>query len=193
MYDDFPSGMRSYLKAYGWHFSKAMCDWAVSMMEKEDGNGKKVKITPFTKEQVDEMLKKYSVDVKKKGGYDYVYAANMCKADYLGSSVPNEQYAALYVKNVCDDPDAYDGIVFTRFYADCIGSGNAYNLGGDDVMGGWGYILRILKGESPKDVLASMPDKDFDKVSEVVGNLKATNLTRQQRRRIEREFKTVRR
>ena len=67
MYDDFPSGMRSYLKAYGWHFSKAMCDWAVSMMEKEDGNGKKVKITPFTKEQVDEMLKKYSVDVKKKG------------------------------------------------------------------------------------------------------------------------------
>ena len=55
MYDDFPSGMRSYLKAYGWHFSKAMCDWAVSMMEKEDGNGKKVKITPFTKEQVDEM------------------------------------------------------------------------------------------------------------------------------------------
>ena len=53
MYDDFPSGMRSYLKAYGWHFSKAMCDWAVSMMEKEDGNGKKVKITPFTKEQVD--------------------------------------------------------------------------------------------------------------------------------------------
>ena len=51
-------------------------------------------------------------------------------------------------------------------------------------MGGWGYILRILKGESPKDVLASMPEKDFDKVSEVVGNLKATNLTRQQRRRI---------
>lgn len=66
MYDDFPSGMRSYLKAYGWHFSNAMCDWAVSMMEKEDGNGKKVKITPFTKEQVDEMLKKYSVDVKKR-------------------------------------------------------------------------------------------------------------------------------
>lgn len=60
-------------------------------------------------------------------------------------------------------------------------------------MGGWGYILRILKGESTKDVLASMPEKDFEKVSEVVGNLKATNLTRQQRRRIEREFKTVRR
>lgn len=123
MYDDFPSGMKAYLSQYGWHFSKAMCEWAVSMMEKEDGNGKKVKITPWTKEQVDELLKKYSVEVKKKGGFDYVYAANMCKADYLNSSVPNEQYAALYIKNVCDDPDAYEGIVFTRFYADMIGSG----------------------------------------------------------------------
>ena len=100
MYDDFPSGMRAYLSQYGWHFSKAMCEWAV-----------------------DELLKKYNVEVKKKGGFDYVYAANMCKADYLNSSVPNEQYAALYIKNVCDDPDAYEGIVFTRFYADMIGSG----------------------------------------------------------------------
>ena len=89
MYDEFPSGMKAYLSQYGWHFSKAMCDFAVSMMEKEDGNGKKVKITPWTKEQVDELLKKYSVEVKKKGGFDYVYAANMCKANYLGSSVPN--------------------------------------------------------------------------------------------------------
>ena len=123
MYDDFPSGMKAYLSAYGWHFSKAMCDWAISMMEKEDGTGKKIKVQPWTKEQIDEMLKKYNVDVKKKGGYDYVYVANMCKADFLGSSIPHDQYAALYVKNVCEDPDAYDGIVFTRFYADCIGSG----------------------------------------------------------------------
>ena len=109
MYDDFPFRHAILPEGVWLAFLKAMCDWAVSMMEKEDGNRKKVKITPFTKEQVDEMLKKYSVDVKKKGGYDYVYAANMCKADYLGSSVPNEQYAALYVKNVCDDPDATTG------------------------------------------------------------------------------------
>ena len=38
MYDDFPSGMKAYLSAYGWHFSKAMCDWAISMMEKEGSN-----------------------------------------------------------------------------------------------------------------------------------------------------------
>ena len=43
-------------------------------------------------------------------------------------------------------------------------------------MSGWGYIFRILKGESPSDVLASMPKKDYDKVDSVVNNLNNTNL-----------------
>jgi hypothetical protein len=42
----------------------------------------------------------------------------MCKADFLGSSVPDEHYLALYVKDVIDDVDAPDGLVFNRWYAD---------------------------------------------------------------------------
>jgi hypothetical protein len=42
----------------------------------------------------------------------------MCKADFLGSSVPDAQHQAKYVKDVLDDDDAYDGIVFNRWYAD---------------------------------------------------------------------------
>lgn len=60
-------------------------------------------------------------------------------------------------------------------------------------MSGWSYIFRILKGESPSDVLASMPKKDYDKVFSVVDNLKNTNLSRQQRRKIERKFNAVKR
>lgn len=60
-------------------------------------------------------------------------------------------------------------------------------------MSGWGYIFRILKGESPSDVLASMPKKDYDKVASVVNNLNDTNLSRQQRRKIERKFNAVKR
>lgn len=60
-------------------------------------------------------------------------------------------------------------------------------------MSGWSYIFRILKGESPSDVLASMPAKDFDKVSSAVASLKMTNLPRQQRRKIERKFNAVKR
>ena len=29
------------------------------------------------------------------------------------------------VKDVVEDPDGYDGLPFTRFYADCIGSGTS--------------------------------------------------------------------
>lgn len=123
MYDNFPSEMKAYLSNYGWHFSKAMCEFAVSGMEKEDGNGKKVKIQPYTKDQVDALLKQYGVELKNKEGYDYVYAANMCKADYLNSSVPNESYLAKFVKDYVDDPDAPKGKTFGRFYADCIASG----------------------------------------------------------------------
>ena len=60
-------------------------------------------------------------------------------------------------------------------------------------MGGWSYIFRILKGESPSDVLASMPEKDYEKVSSVVNNLKMTNLPRKQRRKIERKFNAIKR
>lgn len=60
-------------------------------------------------------------------------------------------------------------------------------------MNGLNYIWRILKGESPSDVLASMPSEDYDKLSSAVKNLKKTNLSRQQRRKIERKFNTVKR
>ena len=52
-----------------------------------------------------------------------MYIANMCKADFLGKSVPDDVHMIQYVKDVVEDPDAYEGMPFTRFYADCIGSG----------------------------------------------------------------------
>lgn len=61
------------------------------------------------------------------------------------------------------------------------------------MINGWNYVFRILKGESPKEVLASMPEKDYKKVSSAVDNLKNTNLPRQQRRKIERQFKALKR
>jgi hypothetical protein len=44
----------------------------------------------------------------------------MCKADYLGSSIPNEQYMARFIKDTLYDPDAEDGHVFNVFYAKCV-------------------------------------------------------------------------
>ena len=121
--EKFPSGMEQYLSYYGWHFSKNMCEWAVSNMYKLE-NGKEKEITPYNKGMVDKLLRTYAVSVKNnKHTYDVVYVANMGVADFLGSSILNDQHLAKYIKDVMDDPDGYEGMVFTRFYADCIGKG----------------------------------------------------------------------
>lgn len=92
-------------------------------MYKKDVNGKKNFIIPMSKDGVDEILKRYSLKVDNKIGYDYVFAANMCMADYMGSSIEDERHMALFIKDYVDDQDGYSELPFTRFYADCIGSG----------------------------------------------------------------------
>ena len=47
-YSRFPSGMQEYLSAYGWHFSKKMCDWAVGKMKTKGGA-----LEPLSREDLD--------------------------------------------------------------------------------------------------------------------------------------------
>lgn len=119
LYDRLPEGMDTYLANYGWHFSKKMCEWAVSRME--DKQGKKIKMRP--KAEVEDVLRNYSIELKNDKGYDKVFVFHMGMSDYLGGSVPDEARLAMYVKEVLDDRDGYDGIAFTRFFADCSGKG----------------------------------------------------------------------
>ena len=108
-YDIKPKAFINYLRYYGWHFNKKLHEFK-----------------PYTKEKVDEILKANNIKLKNKNTlYDYVYVANMCKADLLGDSVPDERHLARYVKNVIDDVDGYDGIVFARWYADMCKKGIA--------------------------------------------------------------------
>ena len=111
-YDDRPASMKRYLKYYGRHFNKKLCEFAISYMD----HGK----TPVTKENVDSILKKHGVTLKYNELYDYVYVYNMGNNDFLGSSIPDEAHLALYVKDVIDDKDGYDGIIFNRWYADTV-------------------------------------------------------------------------
>lgn len=115
----FPSGMERYLEFYGWHFSKKMEEWASKQMVKDD----KQAISPYSKEELENMFSSYGISIQGGVTYDALYIANMCKADFLGSAIVDDMHLLLYVKNVIEDPDGYDGLPFTRFYADCIGSG----------------------------------------------------------------------
>ena len=115
LYDDRPTDMKRYLKYFGQHFNKRLCQFAVSKMK----HGK----TPITKEQVDEILKRHNINLENNELYDYVYVYNMGNNDFMGSSIADEKHLAMYVKDVIDDEDGYDGIVFNRWYADTVVQG----------------------------------------------------------------------
>jgi len=112
LYDDRPASMKRYLKYYGQHFNKKLCNFAVSYMD----HGK----ASVPKEKVDEIFNKYGIKLDHNELYDYVYVYNMGNNDFLGSSVIDEKHLAMYVKDVIDDNDGYDGIVFNRWYADTV-------------------------------------------------------------------------
>ena len=118
MYDELPKYMRKYLQNYGWHFNKALCHYATSLMKK---GGKKLEV--LTKEQVDKILQQNNVNIENSTGYDYVFVANMCKADYYGSSIVDEKHFALYIKDTLDDEDAADGTTMRRWYATMVANG----------------------------------------------------------------------
>lgn len=113
-----PEAYREYRRLHGPHFNKKLCDFAVSHMMRADDKGNEQPIKPMERDEVERILTDYNIRLEHQAGYDHVFAANMCKADYLGESVPGMEQLAKYVKNVIDDPDGYDGIVFCRWFAD---------------------------------------------------------------------------
>lgn len=114
----YPEAMLIYLRHNGPHFNRKLCEFAVSKMTVRDNSGKETRLQPYSRENIDSLLRAHNISIKNNQLYDFVYVANMCKADFLGSSIINEQYLALYVKDVIDDIDAPDGLIFNRWYAD---------------------------------------------------------------------------
>lgn len=125
-YDILPSGLRAYLAQYGHHFSKPLCDYAVSLMMKAGPDGKPVRITPMTREEVDTLLKTHGVELKNNVLYDHVFVANMVKSDQLGSSIVDAKHHALAIKDYIDDVDKAEGYLFDRWMSDLCGLGPHY-------------------------------------------------------------------
>ena len=125
-YDIKPKYMINYIRYYGEHFNKALCEFACKKMYRIE-NRARVKVKPYTKEEVDSLLNRHNIVLENSKGYDYVFVANMCKADFFNSSVPTEAHLAKYIKDVIDDPDGYEGIVFYRWYADACKKGIIIN------------------------------------------------------------------
>lgn len=117
MYDVMPEGMKNYLRYYGRHFNKKLCNFAISQM-KHKGKSK-----IYTKQEIDDLMTKNKIEIKNNQLYDYVYVFNMAAKDYMGTSLPDEKYVTIFTKDMVDDEDAVDGQIWTMWYASTVRRG----------------------------------------------------------------------
>lgn len=116
--------MQEYLELYGWHFSKKMYQWAISLLKKINPvTGKQDAVDLYTKESLDEALKKNNLVIKNCNAYDYCFVANKIKVIAYKSSIDDEIHLLKHVRDEVDNPNSYPEQPFTQFYADCIGKG----------------------------------------------------------------------
>ena len=104
-YDVKPKEFLNYLRYYGPHFNKKLCEFACSNLEKKE----------YTKEKLDQLLQAYNIQIKNSKLLDYVYLANWCKSVLYGSSITDEKHLALFIKDILDKEG---DLVFNRWYAD---------------------------------------------------------------------------
>lgn len=104
--------MEEYLEEYGFHFNRRLFDFAVGMMKDRNGN----RLLAWDKEKTAEFLKNYGVQLKNNVGYDAAYVANMCRADFLGSSVPDDPHLVKFIKDYLDDIDGSPTRAFDEFW-----------------------------------------------------------------------------
>lgn len=104
-YDIKPNEFLNYLRYYGPHFNKKLCEFACSNLPYKD----------CTKEKIESMLKSHGIQLDNAKMYDHVYVANWCKSVFYGSSIADEKHFVLFLKDVFDKEG---DLVFNRWYAD---------------------------------------------------------------------------
>ena len=102
-YDIRPKAFENYLRYYGSHFNKKLCEFACQ------------KMNTYSKDEVDNLLKIHNIELNNAKLYDAVYVANWCKSTFFGSSIEDEKHFVLFIKDVFDKE--YN-LIFNRWYAD---------------------------------------------------------------------------
>ena len=128
-----PSGMRAYLRAYGYNFNKKACEFAVARMKRMNpATGKLENAEYMDKDAVEDLMKKHGIVLEHNEGHNFVYAANMVKADFWKSSIEDEAHLAKMVKDIIDDADNEGGNLFRRWLADA--DANGFVIDWDEII-----------------------------------------------------------
>lgn len=109
-------GEAQYMDANKGYFSKALAEWAISRMQRENEKGELVGIKSVKLERVEEILKAHNVEIPEESTYDAWYLYNMCLADYQ-KSLPDEKKIAEYIDETINDPDCEPTAVLACFRA----------------------------------------------------------------------------
>lgn len=104
-YDIRPEGFINYLRYYGPHFNKKLCEFACKQMQNKE----------YSKEKLDILLQSYNMEIPNAKLHDAVYIANWCKNVFYGSSIPDEKHFVLFIKDIFENE--YN-LIFNRWYAD---------------------------------------------------------------------------
>lgn len=104
-YDVKPKAFMNYLRYYGPHFNKKLCDFACEHLEKAE----------YSKEKLDILLQAHKVELKGAKLQDAVYVANWAKSLFYGSGIADEKHLVLFIKDIFEKEGE---LVFNRWYAD---------------------------------------------------------------------------
>lgn len=109
-YDIKPEAFLNYLRYYGPHFNKKLCEFACK--DKQD----------YDKEKLNTLLQTNKIELPNAKLCDAVYLANWCKSTLFGSSIPDEKHLILFLKDIFEKEG---DLVFNRWYADMAKQGIA--------------------------------------------------------------------
>ena len=104
-YDIRPEGFINYLRYYGQHFNKKLCDFACKQMNKKE----------YSKDKLDTLLQSYNIELPNAKLHDAVYIANWCVNTLYGSSIADEKHLILFIKDLFNKES---DLIFNRWYAD---------------------------------------------------------------------------
>ena len=104
-YDIRPADFTNYLRYYGPHFNKKLCEFACSYFPKQKHN----------KDNISKLLSSHNITLNNAKLHDCVFVANWCDNIFMGSSIEDEKHFVLFIKDVFDNEG---DLIFNRWYAD---------------------------------------------------------------------------
>lgn len=110
IYDIRPEYFTNYLRYYGEHFNKKLCEFACSQMG----------IVEYNKEGLESLLKAHNIQLNNAKLYDAIYIANWCYNTFYKSSIEDENHFVLFLKDIFDKESS---LIFNRWYADMVKQG----------------------------------------------------------------------